>query len=254
MSKRNVILIKASISLVALLIIVSIAISLLLRQELVCFFFDEGRTARICYEKLVYFNNAKKARSRFTEFAQKVENPEGSLDGLAYLSKKMQQGYKLSKVKKVFSWINEESLSYVIEDDMFYALLLEREKDNNYVLYYDANELKFYFDYNTPKNYLPVDVGWVNLRYKGGVEIHKKYFWQRYDNTQCLFKKANVFAHTQKIDYGGKGNNDFTCDFKEYKLIKRVDGWKVVRTAQVKHPQMKNILDDTMIFLNWIVE
>ncbi len=233
--------------------IISTVIVFSLRKEQACFFLDENGTARICYEKLAYFNNDRKAKNRFADFTREVSNQGGMLDDLVVFSEQLRSDYDLSKVRNYFSWVSLDSLVYVINGDKFSVILLKKTADANRALYLDMTESKFYFAYDKPDKYLPVIIGWVNGLYKGGINISNKYYFQGYKNKKCLFQKSNVILYTEKATFDSKkSNNIVSCDFGKYKLMRKENGWKVVRSDALNQPQQGRILDNMMQFMKWI--
>lgn len=230
-----------------------VLVVMLVRKEQACFSLAEDNYAKICYEKSAYFNRQDKIVDKYKELVEQINSANGSLDQLVLFSAEMKSKYGASGLKKVrdyYGWIGNDNLIYVIEGDNFSVILLKKEDGNNHVLYFDMKNAKFYFDFDREKEYLPIDIGWVNKRYESDMEINTRYFWKHFNKHSCLFEKKNSILYTSMLSHDDDGN--VICDFGFYRLIKTADINRVERTIPDVLPEHRNILDNTMIYIEYM--
>ncbi|MCP4493605.1 MAG: hypothetical protein GY820_40830 [Gammaproteobacteria bacterium] len=240
--------IKIIIILVAISSIVLLTFVLQSKSEVACFWLAENGEAEICYEKPRHFNNEARIKNTFTDFIEAIQGSNGSMNNLVYFSEELEQKYgesALEKVKDRYSWLKENSLVYIIEGEKFSALLLEKGSEDNYVLFLNTDVSKVYFSFDRVEEYEPIVVGWVNRLYVGGMHIGVNNSWD--ENSQCLFRRANVILYSEKLNTDSNG--DITCDFGKYQLAKKKGKTHVTRSKPVVD---ENVMDITMKFFYWI--
>ena len=227
-------------------------------KEQACFWLDEDGDATICYEKQKFLNNERSLERVFIGLVNAIQNPDGALENFVAYSDELELGWGgkdkiLKDIREIFSWIKKDSLVYIVEGEKYSVVLLDKGSNNGYALFLNKKESKFFFSYEIEKHYEPIDIGWVNGGYTGGIHISLKPFWRSSDNPKCQFKKANVALYANRsID----GNENYICDFGEYQLIKT----KSDSVVKLNNPneslgneqKLEQVYKPTIRFIKWI--
>ena len=245
--------IDKKIILISALLLVVVLILLATTNERACFWLVENGEAGICYEKPRFFNSDKGVKKRYSELTSKIQKSSEELNELIYFSNELKEAYgesRFESVKEAFLWIEEESLSYIVEGSDFSALLLDKEKEDSYALIFDNNKSKFIFSYDMKQYYEPIVTGWVNRLYFGRLNVDTTYFWFEYGDKRCVFKKANVVLYSKKMTI--LENKGVVCDFGKYQLTKTKENNHVGRRVLNEAIENRNVMDITMKFIEWI--
>ena len=117
-----------------------------------------------CYKKT---KNTSIEHSIKNTYLKLVKDIEGSTVPYVYFTEEMIEHAKNNLHKsfhKHFKWINNDSLNYIVIGHPYSAVLLNKTKEDRYVLYYNNTKNKFEVGYDSPKEFEQIDKLWVNSK------------------------------------------------------------------------------------------
>ena len=189
-------------------------------NEYLCFSSPKSKDEKLCYPLATDLNKDMATRNAIIKLSKNIDNP-GSLIRLKGEMRKMYTPEKINNsVKKNYSWLNSESISYLLTHDKYTAVYLKK----NSTLYYNHKEKAFIFSYESP-NYFR---GASNY-YGRGLKPIKTTLPSTKSN--CTLSKDGIvfisppkenFFYKEKETFCKYGNL-FFAKHKNEILIKRVD-------------------------------
>jgi hypothetical protein len=222
------------------------------RSEHQCFYLDRELDAKICYVRKPSSSNASQMKQVYEQFVLAVAEGDSALAEVVRFGDALRAGYgdrAFGEIRAAYAWAKPESLRHVVEDEEGGAILLERAPDNLYALYFDASTSRIFFSFDTEEKYLPIDSGWINLKYDGRLEVASHYPWQEAAEGPCVFSKGHVFLSTPAM---GEQDGVPYCDYGPYRLLRLESRNRVARRPEDEALENRGVLDDTMQFMRWI--
>jgi len=115
-------------------------------KEYLCFNNPKYKDEKLCYPHAANPNKDMAARNAITKLSKNIDNP-GSLIKLEGEMLNNFTPEQINKsVKKNYSWLNSESISYLLTHDEYTAIYLNEGS----TLYYNHQEKAFIFSYDSP--------------------------------------------------------------------------------------------------------
>lgn len=237
-------------TLVSIVVIAIIAFKLAKRTGH-CFYIERDFKSSICYESWDYLSSIEGEKLAFERFVRSIGNSKNSLDTAVSLSDEMKKRYPDSAetaIRKNFSWVDLESLRYIIKGEDYSAILLQKEIDDFYVLYYHSNTSSIYLSFDTEEKYLPIDDGWVNKKYSSGLWVKSIMPWDYLKSDQCVFRRESIVLYAETVTNGETPG----CRLSDYDVLKQDGDIFSLRHIYVGN-ESASFTRDTMSFIRWLI-
>lgn len=120
-----------------------------------------------CLEKTCFTKplNSEKESKIKAKLEGLIKNIDKNLDDYVYYSDEIKEKWTTdldTTFRKYYSWIKLSDLQYIVLGDQYSAVLLKKDPDHRYALFYNHSIDEFEISYDPPKEYEDIVKLWIN--------------------------------------------------------------------------------------------